>query len=111
MYDLVESVPFLIFFERDLDKLFRDYNVQENIDTLHKIVTEAKERNLQRDETKDAWKPDLDPKSAVSARTVPILKSEAERLQGLIAEVCSDALAATKELSCLHRPSGRIASW
>jgi hypothetical protein len=65
---------------------------------LHKIVTEAKERNIQRGETKDAWKPDLDPKFAVSARTVPILKSEAERLQGLIAQVCSYALAAIEEL-------------
>jgi hypothetical protein len=87
--------------QRDLDKLFNDYNVQENIDTLHKIVTEAKERNVQSLEAKDAWKPDLDPKIAVAARTIPVLNSEAQRLRVLVAEVCSDALHRRRSLKAI----------
>lgn len=83
-------ILYLFSFKRDLDKLFKDYNVQESVDTLHKIVTEAKERKLQSLEPKDAWKPDLDPKIAVSARTIPVLNSEAERLRVLVAQVCLD---------------------
>lgn len=73
--------------QRDLDKLFNDYNIQESIDTLHKVVNDAKERKLRGEDGKDAWKDNLDPKVAVCARTVPLLNSEAKRLRKLIAEV------------------------
>jgi len=91
--DYIEAQNF-----RDLDKLFKDYNVQENIDSLHKVVTDAKERKLQSVEVKDAWKPDLDPKSAVSARTIPILNSEAERLLAMIAQAERESRELAAEL-------------
>ncbi|KAH9479484.1 hypothetical protein JR316_0008078 [Psilocybe cubensis] len=72
---------------RDLDKLFTDYNVKEKIDVLHKVVIEAKDRKEKGDLGKDIWKEDLDPRVAVCARTVPVLKSEAARLRKLIAEI------------------------
>ncbi|KIL69439.1 hypothetical protein M378DRAFT_21594 [Amanita muscaria Koide BX008] len=66
---------------RDLDKLSKDYNVQENVDTLHRIVLEAKERKASGEVSKDAWRQDLDPRTAVCARTIPQLESEVQRLR------------------------------
>ncbi|KAF8909347.1 hypothetical protein CPB84DRAFT_1673771 [Gymnopilus junonius] len=72
---------------RDLEKLFNDYNIRESIDTLHKVVNDAKERKLRGDAGKDTWQDNLDPKVAVSARTVPVLNSEAARLRTLISQL------------------------
>ncbi|KAF8202248.1 hypothetical protein BJ912DRAFT_1138498 [Pholiota molesta] len=72
---------------RDLDKLFNDYNIQESIDTLHKVVNDAKDRKARGDAGKDTWKDNLDPKVAVCARTVPVLNSEAARLRTLISQM------------------------
>ena len=77
----------LISPQRDLDEMFKKYNVQENIDILHKIVTDAKDRKLVGDARKDTWREHLDPKVAVCARTIPVLNSEAARLRDLIAKV------------------------
>ncbi|KAF8159627.1 hypothetical protein B0H34DRAFT_796855 [Crassisporium funariophilum] len=73
--------------QRDLDKLFKDYSVQENIDILHKVVNDAKDRKSKGGQGKDIWQDNLDPRVAVSARTVPVLNSEAARLKELIAQV------------------------
>jgi len=73
--------------QRDLDKLFKDYNIQESIDILHKVVNDAKERKARGDAGDDSWKDNLDPKVAVCARTVPVLNSEAARLRTLISQV------------------------
>ena len=73
--------------QRDLDKLFKDYNVQENIDVLHRLVTDAKERNSQGELGKDVWKEDLEPRVAVCARTIPILDAEVKRLREQLAKV------------------------
>jgi len=70
-----------------LDKLFKDYNVQENVDILHKVVTDAKERKASGTVGKSVWKDNLDPRVAVAARTVPVLTSEADRLRALTAQV------------------------
>lgn len=67
--------------------MFKKYNVQENIDILHKIVTDAKDRRLVGDARKDTWQDDLDPKVAVCARTIPVLQLEAARLRGMMAKV------------------------
>ncbi len=67
--------------QRDLEKLFNEYNVRENIDNLHQIVLEAKDRNASGDSRKDSWKEDLDPRVAVSARTIPRLEAEAQQLR------------------------------
>ncbi|PFH51923.1 hypothetical protein AMATHDRAFT_141374 [Amanita thiersii Skay4041] len=80
--DYIEAQNF-----RDLDKLFKDYNVQENIDTLHRLVLEAKDRKARGETRKDSWNVSLKPQTAVSARTIPILKSEMQRLQETLATV------------------------
>ena len=73
--------------QRDLDEMFKKYTVQENIDILHKIVTDAKDRKLRGDARKDTWQDHLDPKVAVCARTIPVLTSEAATLREKIAKV------------------------
>ncbi|RDB15761.1 hypothetical protein Hypma_003692 [Hypsizygus marmoreus] len=70
---------------RDLDKVFKDYAVQENIDTLHRVINEAKERKARGEVLTDVWKEDLEPRVAVCARTVPILESEVKKLRETLA--------------------------
>ncbi|KAF9266757.1 hypothetical protein L218DRAFT_921381 [Marasmius fiardii PR-910] len=71
---------------RDLEKLFEEYKVQENVDTLHRIVTEAKERVNSGVETRnDVWQEDLQPRAATTARTAPLLEAEAARLREVLA--------------------------
>ncbi|KAF8074720.1 hypothetical protein FPV67DRAFT_1559403 [Lyophyllum atratum] len=69
----------------DLEKLFKDYTVQENIDILHRVVNESKERKARGEAGKDVWREDLEPRVAVSARTVPMLESEVQRLRKALA--------------------------
>jgi len=64
--------------------LFEKYGVRENIDILHKIVTEAKAR---KDVTKDIWREDLQPEGAVCACTIPVLEAEAAQLEETLAQV------------------------
>ncbi|KAF8347719.1 hypothetical protein F5887DRAFT_881147 [Amanita rubescens] len=78
--DYIEAQNF-----RDLEKLFNEYNVRENIDNLHQIVLEAKDRKASGDTRKDSWKEDLDPRVAVSARTIPRLEAEAQQLRERLA--------------------------
>ncbi|KAF8631904.1 hypothetical protein AX15_002162 [Amanita polypyramis BW_CC] len=78
--DYIEAQNF-----RDLDKLFKDYNVQENIDNLHRIVLEAKDRKASGEVRNDAWKEGLDPRVAICARTIPHLEAEARRLRERLA--------------------------
>ena len=73
--------------QRDLDKLMKVYNVQENIDILHQVINDGKARKEQGNVGNDVWQENLEPRSAIAARTVPVLKREAERLKELIAEV------------------------
>ncbi|KAF9074940.1 hypothetical protein BDP27DRAFT_1287102 [Rhodocollybia butyracea] len=67
---------------RDLEKMFETYNLRENIDILHAIVTEAKERKKAGiPPVDDSWREGLDTRTAVCARTVPVLEQEAKRLR------------------------------
>lgn len=61
--------------------------MQENIDILHKIVNEAKDRKAKGEAGKDVWKEDLEPRAAVCARTVPILEAEVKKLRETLAAV------------------------
>ena len=61
--------------------------MQENIDVLHKLVTDAKGRKTQGELGKDVWKEDLEPRVAVCARTIPILDAEVRRLRDQLAKV------------------------
>ncbi|KAF9461527.1 hypothetical protein BDZ94DRAFT_1196078 [Collybia nuda] len=80
--DYIEAQNF-----RDLDKLFKDYSIQENIDILHRVVNEAKDRKARGEIGKDTWKEDLEPRVAVCARTVPLLESEVKRLRETLAKI------------------------
>jgi len=79
--------------------------VQKNLDTLHRVVTEARARR-RRGETdmdtdpsgggsgsssnnnlKDRWRADLQPRAAMRARTVPVLERERDSLRARLADV------------------------
>jgi hypothetical protein len=62
--------------------------VQKNVDTLHRVVTEARARR-QRGEMPgaDRWRADVQPRAAVRARTVPALERERDLLRARLAEV------------------------
>ncbi|KAJ3718918.1 hypothetical protein EV361DRAFT_799986 [Lentinula raphanica] len=73
---------------RDMEKIFETYKLRENIDTLHALVTEAKERKKAGTPPgKDTWREDLDARSAMAARTVPVLEQEAKRLRETLASL------------------------
>ncbi|KAN0088913.1 hypothetical protein V8E55_005970 [Tylopilus felleus] len=76
------------------ETLFRDFNVRESIDVLHRVVTDARSRK-QRGETegKDIWKEDLEPRAAVRARTVTVLESEVEKLKATLQSLEEENLA------------------
>ncbi|KAG6832664.1 hypothetical protein H0H87_000846 [Tephrocybe sp. NHM501043] len=71
----------------DLEKLFKEYAVQDNIDTLHRVINEAKERKTKDEVGKDVWRENLEPRAAVSARTVPIMELEVKRLRDALVEI------------------------
>ena len=62
--------------------------MQKNVDTLHRVVTEARARR-QRGETPgaDRWRADVQPRAAVRARTIPALERERDLLRARLAEV------------------------
>ena len=51
------------------------------------MVTDAKERKAKGDIESDVWREDLEPRTAVCARTVPILDREAKMLRESLAVV------------------------
>lgn len=54
------------------------------------MVGEAKARKASGEPTgKDSWTRVLEPKEAIRARVVPVLRDEKERLEKILAEVCS----------------------
>ncbi|KAI0270755.1 hypothetical protein BC834DRAFT_819386 [Gloeopeniophorella convolvens] len=81
------------------NKLFEQYDVQENIDALHAVVTEARLRQ-QRGETPgtDTWRADLEPKAAVRARTIPTLERERDLLRAQLVELENENMALHREL-------------
>ncbi|KAK0467883.1 uncharacterized protein EV420DRAFT_1616664 [Desarmillaria tabescens] len=91
--DYIESQSF-----RDLDKLFQTFNVQENIDTLHRIIEESKERSQRNIEVKDKWREDLEPRAAIAARTIPKLEEENNRLREMLSQIEAENNALTSQL-------------
>jgi hypothetical protein len=76
------------------NKLYEQYDVPKNLDTLHQVVTEARARRQQqqRGESdagggRDIWRADLQPRVAVRARTVPALEHERDLLRARLADV------------------------
>ncbi|KAF5362086.1 hypothetical protein D9756_002440 [Leucocoprinus leucothites] len=74
----------------DITSLFAKYGVRENVDILHKVVTEAKARKERGEVTKDVWREDLQPRNAVCARTIPVLGAETARLEQTLAQLEED---------------------
>ncbi|KAK0199251.1 hypothetical protein DFS33DRAFT_953568 [Desarmillaria ectypa] len=91
--DYIESQSF-----RDLDRLFRSFNVQENIDILHRIINEAKERKDAGIKRNDEWREDLEPRAAIAARTIPKLEAENARLREILSQVGQENSALSAQL-------------
>ena len=70
------------------EELFKKYNVKDNLDNLHAVVTAARARKQTEYEAKDVWRDDLQPRAAVRARTIPVLEKERDRLRTEFAQVC-----------------------
>lgn len=67
------------------ETLFRDFNVRDSINILHRVVTDARARKQRGEmQAKDIWKEDLEPRAAVRARTIPVLESEVEKLKATL---------------------------
>ncbi|KAG9047711.1 hypothetical protein FS837_001675 [Tulasnella sp. UAMH 9824] len=70
------------------DRIFRQYHAAEGIDALHQVVAEGKARKAAGESPgKDAWTRVLEPKEAIRARVVPVLRSEKARLEAALAEL------------------------
>jgi len=82
------------------NKLFEEYDVQKNLDTLHQVVTEARERRQCSEpppggsgsgsgsgKDNDLWRADLQPRAAVRAQTVPALERERDALRARLADL------------------------
>ena len=67
--------------------MFKKYNVKENLDNLHAVVTAARARKQADYDSKDVWREDLQPRAAVRARTIPLLERERDRLRAELAQV------------------------
>ena len=67
--------------------MFKKYNVKENLDNLHAVVTAARTRKQTDYDGNDVWREDLQPRAAVRARTIPVLEKERERLRVELAQV------------------------
>ncbi|KAF8557080.1 hypothetical protein OG21DRAFT_1482509 [Imleria badia] len=67
------------------ETLFKDFNVRDSINVLHRVVTDARSRKqCGETEAEDIWKEDLEPRAAVRARIVPVLESEVEKLKATL---------------------------
>ncbi|TEB33130.1 hypothetical protein FA13DRAFT_1754234 [Coprinellus micaceus] len=71
---------------RDLDKLFKEYNVQENVDILHKIVQDSKDRKSKGEIRNDAWRENINPRTSICAKTIPVVEKDIARLQRQLKE-------------------------
>ncbi|KAJ7115924.1 hypothetical protein C8R44DRAFT_628887 [Mycena epipterygia] len=90
--DYIESAN-----KRDLEQLFQDYDLQNNIDILDKIVNEAKARKVSGNIGPNVWRENLHPRSAVCARKIPILEAQAKRLRESLAKLEQENLALISE--------------
>lgn len=74
-------------YKKDCDDLFTQFDVKGSIDILHAVVTEAQARAESGKLGPDIWKENLDPRTSMRARTVPVLENEKKRLQEVLDEV------------------------
>jgi len=83
-----------------VDELLAQFNVKENLDKLHAVVTEAKARKQQPEpyQGHDLWMENLQPRAAVRARTIPLLEKERDRLKETLAELEQNNLQLQAEM-------------
>ncbi|KAI0629661.1 hypothetical protein C8Q77DRAFT_1065302 [Trametes polyzona] len=74
------------------EELFKKYNVKENLDNLHAVVTAARARKQTGYDGKDVWREDLQPRAAVRARTVPMLEKERAHLRAQLTQLTEENL-------------------
>ncbi|KAJ7334099.1 hypothetical protein DFH08DRAFT_298474 [Mycena albidolilacea] len=84
--------------KRDFENVFKEYDLQNNIDILDKIVSDAKARKASGKIGPSVWTTNLHPRSAVCGRTIPILEAQAERLRESLAELEAENLALVSDL-------------
>ncbi|KAB5594980.1 hypothetical protein CTheo_1613 [Ceratobasidium theobromae] len=74
---------------KESSELLRRYEARAAIDALDKAIVEAKKRreNEEAGGYKDEWKPDIDPRTAVRARVLPVLEREQAELQKELDEI------------------------
>ncbi|KAJ7781046.1 hypothetical protein B0H16DRAFT_605648 [Mycena metata] len=84
--------------QKDLQKIFHDYDLQTNVDILDKMVSEAKARKASGEIDPNVWTRDLPPRSAVAGRTVPVLEAQAQRLRESVAKLEAENHALISEL-------------
>ena len=82
--------------QENCEELFKKYNVKENLDNLHAVVTAARVRKQTEYNGKDVWREDLQPRAAVRARTIPVLEKERDRLRTELAQVSRVPLRACR---------------
>ncbi|KAJ8482617.1 hypothetical protein ONZ51_g5237 [Trametes cubensis] len=81
-----------IFNLENCEELFKKYNVKENLDNLHAVVTAARARKQAGYDGKDVWREDLQPRAAVRARTIPLLEKERDRLRAELSQLTEENL-------------------
>ncbi|KAJ7709807.1 hypothetical protein B0H17DRAFT_1190966 [Mycena rosella] len=91
--DYIESAT-----KRDLDDLFGVYDLQNKIDILDKLVSEAKARKASGDVVPNVWTEDLHPRSAICGRTIPTLEAQAKRLRDSVAKLEAENLVLLSDL-------------
>ncbi|PCH44061.1 hypothetical protein WOLCODRAFT_104541 [Wolfiporia cocos MD-104 SS10] len=77
---------------KNCEQLLEQFNVRENLDNLHAVVTEARARKQSAYSGKDVWKENLQPAEAVRARTIPLLEQERDRLRAELAKLDAENL-------------------
>ncbi|CAK5267642.1 unnamed protein product [Mycena citricolor] len=88
---------------RNFEALFNEYDLQNKIDILDKMVRDAKTRKASGDLGPDVRSDEMRPQSAVYGRTVPILRAEIARMEGQNLALADDLQAVVKEGDILQK--------
>ncbi|CAK5274002.1 unnamed protein product [Mycena citricolor] len=87
--------------QRNFEALFNEYDLQNKIDILDKMVRDAKTRKASGDLGPDVRSDEMRPQSAVYGRTVPILRAEIARVRSLHAKMEGQNLALADDLQAV----------
>ncbi|CAE6440982.1 hypothetical protein ACGC1H_003656 [Rhizoctonia solani] len=74
---------------KESSELLRLYDARAAIDALDEAIVEAKKRQAEGENAnhRDEWKPDIDPRTAVRARVMPVLEREQAEMQKELSEL------------------------